>query len=89
MNVVLWIFAGAIVGVLAFKVAGYNPERGLMTSLGIGAFGGLIGGQVLAPMLLSAAAPAPGVSKPALMIAVIVAATFLFLGNLAHKRWGL
>jgi uncharacterized membrane protein YeaQ/YmgE (transglycosylase-associated protein family) len=89
MNIVLWIFAGAIVGLLAYKVVGYNPERGLMTSLGIGAVGGLVGGKAVAPMLLSAAAPPPGIGMQALVIAVIVAATFLFLGNVAHKRWGL
>lgn len=89
MNIILWIFAGAIVGWLAYAVAGYNAERGLMTSVVIGAFGGFVGGKALAPMLMSAAAAPPGVSTSALVIAVVVAAAFLFFCNVSYKRWGL
>jgi uncharacterized membrane protein YeaQ/YmgE (transglycosylase-associated protein family) len=33
MNIALWILAGAIVGWLAYAVAGYNAERGLRASI--------------------------------------------------------
>jgi uncharacterized membrane protein YeaQ/YmgE (transglycosylase-associated protein family) len=89
MNIALWIFAGAIVGWLTYAVAGYNEERGLIVSIIIGAFGGSVGGMALAPMLMTAAAAPPGVSTPALVIAVAVAATLLVLCNVVHKRWGI
>ena len=89
MNIVMWILAGAIVGWLAYAVAGFNEQRGLMVSVIIGAFGGLVGGMALAPVLMSAAAAPPGVSTSALVIAIAVAATFLFLCNVAKKRWGI
>ena len=89
MNIALWILAGAVVGWLAYAVAGFNAERGLMVSVIIGAFGGFVGGMALAPMIMSAAAAPPGVSTSALVIAVLVAATFLFLCNVSQKRWGI
>jgi uncharacterized membrane protein YeaQ/YmgE (transglycosylase-associated protein family) len=89
VNIALWIFAGAIVGWVAYAVAGYNEERGLIVSIIVGAFGGAVGGMALAPMLMTAAATPPGVNTPALVIAVAVAATLLVLCNVVHKRWGI
>ena len=89
MNVAVWILAGAVVGWLAYAVVGYNATRGLKVSVAIGAFGGFVGGQVVAPMLVTAAAAPPGISKSALVMAVVIAATLLFLCNVAHKRWDL
>ena len=90
MNIVLWILAGSIVGWLAYTVIGYNGERGVVVSLVIGAFGGFVGGKVLAPMLSSSAAAVPGdFSMQALFCAAAVAGALLFLGNISQKRWGI
>jgi len=89
VSIALWIFAGAVVGWLAYAIAGFNAERGLVVSIVIGAFGGFVGGNVLAPLLITPVVAQTGVSAPALFIAAAFAATLLYLGNLVHKRWGI
>ena len=89
MSIALWMFAGAIVGWLAHAVVGLNAERGLLISIVIGAFGGVVGGHVLAPVLVTPAAAQTGVSAPTMFIALAFAATLLCVGNLVHKRWGI
>jgi uncharacterized membrane protein YeaQ/YmgE (transglycosylase-associated protein family) len=89
MNIAVYCLAGGIAGWLAFAVVGYNAERGLMISLAMGAAGALIGGQVIAPSLVSAAAAQTGVSMPAMIIALAASATCLFVANHVQKRWGI
>ena len=89
MNIALFALVGGIAGWLAFAVIGYNAERGLIVSLVMGAFGALVGGHMIAPALISPAAAQTGVNMPAVIIALGVAATCLFVGNQVHKRWGI
>lgn len=89
MNIALYALVGGIAGWVAFAVVGYNAERGLIVSLVMGALGALVGGHVIAPTLVSTAAAQTGVSMPAVIIAVAVAATCLFVGNQVQKRWGI
>lgn len=89
MNIALYALAGGIAGWLAYAVVGYNAERGLIVSLVMGAFGALVGGQVIAPALVSSAAAQTGVSMPAVVIAIAAAVTCLFVGNQVQKRWGI
>ena len=89
MNIALYALVGGIAGWLAFTVAGYNAERGLIVSLVIGALGASVGGHVIAPGLVSAAAAQTDVSMPAMIIAIAAAGTCLFVGNQIQKRWGI
>jgi uncharacterized membrane protein YeaQ/YmgE (transglycosylase-associated protein family) len=89
VNIIMWILAGGIVGWLGYAVIGYNEERGMVVSIIIGAFGGFVGGKVLAPALSAAATVPDAFSGAALFFAAAVAAAFLFLGNVSHKRWGI
>ena len=50
----MWILAGGALGWAAFTLLGINEERGTIASIILGAFGGVIGGQVVAPMMSSA-----------------------------------
>jgi uncharacterized membrane protein YeaQ/YmgE (transglycosylase-associated protein family) len=88
MNIFLWLLAGGILGWAGYKFWGFNEERGLIVSIVIGAAGGLLGGHVIAPVFLSAAAIPANFNSPALFFAAAFAAAFLFVGNTVHKMWG-
>ena len=85
MNIVMWMLAGAIVGWVGFSFMRYNEERGLMVSAIIGAIGGLVGGKLLAPMLMTVP---DAFSAAGLVFAAFVAAAALFAGDLIQDRWG-
>lgn len=88
MNIVVWMLAGGILGWVGFKFVGFNEERGMVVAIIIGAVGGMLGGEMIAPMVTSAAAAPEAFSLSALFFAAAVAAAFLAVGNLVGKRWG-
>jgi len=90
MDVFLWPLAGAAIAWVGFRYLAMNVERGLGAALGIGAAGGYVGGSVVAPMFVTAAAQttAGDFSGDALLFAGIVALGLLVLSNLLAKRWG-
>lgn len=90
MDIVTWMLAGAVLGWIAYSYLRLNEERGLVVSIIIGAVGGVIGGQLIAPIFTSASTAAPGQGE--LTIATVffagaAAAAALAAGNLVHKRW--
>ena len=89
MNVVLWMLAGAILGWIGYSYLRFNEARGMMISVIIGAVGGLVGGNVIAPMFAAAQAVPGGFSSTALIFAGAGAAGFLAAGNLIYNQWGL
>lgn len=86
MNTIMWILVGAAIGWLAFSALGFNEARGMLASVIIGAVGGMLGGKLLAPLLMGTL-QAEGVSIPALSIAALAAATCLVAGNMIYKKW--
>lgn len=89
MEILVWILAGAALGWAAYSYFGYNEARGAVASAFIGAAGALVGGKAIAPVFLSTATPAAGISIDALLCAAAVAVVFVFLGNFLHRRFGL
>lgn len=89
MNIVMWILAGGLLGWVGFALLGYNKERGMKTSVIIGAAGGFVGGKLIAPMFSEAAAVPGAFSGSELFFAMAVAAAFLFVGNLVPNRWSI
>lgn len=87
MNIVLWMVAGALVGWIAFTYLNMSEGRGRGVSLFIGAVGGLLGGKEVAPMFVAATEVPGAFSAPTLLVAAIVAALLLFIGNIVYKRW--
>ena len=87
MNVVMFILVGALLGWAGYTLLRFNQTRGSMVSMLIGAAGGFLGGQLLAPMFI--AVPVTGdLSLPALFFAVGLATAFLAASNLVSNRWG-
>lgn len=88
MNIAMWVLAGGILGWIGYQFLDVNSGRGLLVSIIIGAVGGYFGGEIIAPMFTAAAAVPADFSSSALFFAAVVAAAFLFAGNLIHDRWG-
>ena len=88
MNIAMWMLAGGVAGWMGFAYLRFNAERGMLISVIIGAAGGFIGGNVLAPMFGAAAAVPGDFSPAALFIALAAAAGCLYVGNLVQDRFG-
>jgi uncharacterized membrane protein YeaQ/YmgE (transglycosylase-associated protein family) len=87
MDIATWMLCGAMVGWVGYSVLGFNEARGKMVSIVIGAVGGVVGGNLVAPMFTVATTPGD-VGLPAVVFAAAIAAAFLFIGSLLHNRWG-
>ena len=88
MNVVMWILAGGALGWAAFTLLGINQQRGILASIIIGVFGGVIGGQLVAPMMSSAPIVSGDFNIQALFIAAVSASACLAIGNMIERRFG-
>ena len=87
MDIVIWVLIGSVLGWAAYAYMSYNQERGALVSIVIGAFGGFVGGNVVAPTFNAGAPPGSNLAAAA-FFAAAVAAALLAAGNLIHKRWG-
>ena len=88
MNIVMWMLVGGALGWAAFALLGINEKRGTMVSIIIGAMGGLIGGQMLAPLMSSSPVVSGDFNVQALFIAAISASACLTIGNMIEQRFG-
>jgi len=87
MNIIIWIVAGGAIGWASLALLGMNEYRSTLACVAIGAAGGWLGGNVIAPMLASPVAVANGFNFFALAIAAVSAAACMTLGNLLYKRF--
>jgi uncharacterized membrane protein YeaQ/YmgE (transglycosylase-associated protein family) len=88
MNIVMWILAGGALGWAGFRLLGINEQRGTIISIIIGAMGGIIGGQLLAPMMSSSPIVSGDFNVQALFIAAVSASACLAIGNMIENRFG-
>jgi uncharacterized membrane protein YeaQ/YmgE (transglycosylase-associated protein family) len=88
MNIVMWMLAGGALGWAAFALLGINEKRGTIVSIIIGALGGVIGGQMLAPLMSSSPIVSGDFNVQALLIAAISASACLAIGNMIEQRFG-
>ena len=88
MNITTWLLAGAVVGWIGFSFLKFNAKWGLVVSITIGTFGGLLGGALVAP-LLGTVAVNPGEFNPlSLFTAFASALGCLTVTDMIHKRFG-
>ncbi len=88
MNIVMWMLVGGALGWAAFAWLRINEKRGTMVSILMGAMGGLIGGQMLAPLMSSSPIVSGDFNVQALFIAAISASACLAIGNMIEQRFG-
>ena len=87
MNIVMWMLAGALLGWIGYTYVRFNEGRGMMVSVIIGAVGGLVGGNMIAPLFTATEVPG-AFSSAALIFAAAAAAAFLAAGNMIYNKWG-
>jgi uncharacterized membrane protein YeaQ/YmgE (transglycosylase-associated protein family) len=83
----MWILTGGAVGWLAYTYLGLD-KRGMIGSAIIGALGGVVGGNLVAPMFNAGAAVPEALTTASVFFAAAVAVAFLLISNFVHKRWG-
>ena len=86
MDIMIWLIAGGAIAWLSVKVFRINKNRGLVPTLIIGAIGGLVGGQSLAPLMTSVTEPVIGFNPFALVVALATATACLIISNLMSKH---
>jgi len=87
MSIFLWVLAGSVLGWIAFAFLDMSAGRGLLVSVVIGALGGVLGGQLVAPML-GAVSENPGAFSAATMaIAVMASAGVLLVGHYIYDKF--
>jgi uncharacterized membrane protein YeaQ/YmgE (transglycosylase-associated protein family) len=89
MNIAIWILAGGAVGWGAYALLHANQRRGLMASIIIGVTGGLLGGEVIAPMFGAMTETSNALNPFALVVALAGAAACLTVGNMLSDRFGI
>ena len=87
MNIIIWIIAGGAIGWASLALLRMNEYRSTLACVAIGAAGGWLGGNVIAPMLDSPVAAADDFNSFALFVAAMSAAASMALGNLLYKRF--
>jgi uncharacterized membrane protein YeaQ/YmgE (transglycosylase-associated protein family) len=88
MNIVIWAFAGGVLGWAGYAFLGYNEGRGKVVSIIIGGIGGVLGGEIIAPMFTAGTVVVGAFNSSALIYASVVAAVFLAVGNVVYNKWG-
>lgn len=86
MSIALWVVAGAALGWFSYSFLNMNAKRGALIAMLIGGAGGLVGGKLIAPMLLAPATNPDAISLGALGFALLVAAAVLFTGDYIAER---
>ena len=89
MNVALWIIAGGALGWLGFSFMEKNRSRGVIISVVIGAVGGFVGGNMLAPLVGSAVVDPSDFRPFALAVACACAIGFVTISDIVYERYGM
>ena len=84
----IWLLAGGVLGWIGYSYARFNEDRGLIVSIIIGGFGGLFGGNVIAPLVGAVAAVPGDFSLFAMAFAFASAAALLAISNVVSIRYG-
>lgn len=89
MNIPIWIIAGAVLGWIGCLLVNVSDTQRIAGSILIGALGGFVGGNVVAPMLGAATDTPNDFSVFSLIVAMGGAVACLVVGNLLRRRHGI
>jgi len=85
MNLILGLLAGALIGGIAFAALRSNTERGLLTSVLLGSFGGGVGAQ-LATMISTAPGVDGAINLFSMATAAATASACFIVANMIESR---
>jgi len=89
VNVAMWVLGGSLAGWVGFSPLGFNPKRGLLVSIVIGAIGGLVGGALLTPLLSPIPVNSEDFNPLAFVAAIALAVASLTVADMIHRRFGI
>ncbi|HXF80269.1 MAG TPA: hypothetical protein VN598_15485 [Usitatibacter sp.] len=87
MNTFFWLVAGGLLGWIGYSVVGLNETIGKMAAMILGAMAGVLGGKVVAPLLVGNPLVAGAFSGSALFFAMATAAVILGASHMVMARW--
>jgi uncharacterized membrane protein YeaQ/YmgE (transglycosylase-associated protein family) len=83
-----WVLAGAVIGWFGFLYLKFNTGRGLVVSMIIGIAGGLLGGELLGPLLSAAPVNSGDFNPLSLLTALVGALACLTITDMVYRRFG-
>ena len=89
MNVLLWMAAGGLVGLVSLVALNLNLSRGVIACMTIGMIAAFFGGHMLAPLLGGPMEQTGEFNPFALLVATASALGCLTISDMAAKRFGL
>jgi uncharacterized membrane protein YeaQ/YmgE (transglycosylase-associated protein family) len=88
VNITTWILTGGVIGWASFWYLKFNAKRGLAVSVVIGMAGGLIGGELLTPLLGAVPINSGDFNPLSLFTAFASALGCLTATDMIYKRFG-
>ena len=87
MNTFIWLVAGGLLGWIGYSALALNETIGKMAAVILGAMAGVLGGKVVAPLLVGAPLVPAAFSPSGLFLAVATSAVILGVSHMAMARW--
>lgn len=82
LNFIVWLVVGGLIGWVASKIMGTDPQQGVVLNVVVGIVGALIGGWLITPWLGVATINQDALSVPAIAVSLVGAVALLALVRL-------
>jgi uncharacterized membrane protein YeaQ/YmgE (transglycosylase-associated protein family) len=86
-QIVLCLMIGGLLGFFGCSMLFLNQGRGVVISALIGALGGLLGGQMIAPLFVTGLEVPGDFNAVPVAFAIVAAAMVLGASHLVYRRW--
>jgi uncharacterized membrane protein YeaQ/YmgE (transglycosylase-associated protein family) len=86
MNILIWLVAGAVVGVIAGMVFGRHPRQGPLLNIVVGTVGAVLAGWLVSPLVGLPAANEGRFTWGALAVALVGAVLLLIAVNVVRRN---
>jgi uncharacterized membrane protein YeaQ/YmgE (transglycosylase-associated protein family) len=85
INLILILIVGGLIGWIASIVMRTNAQQGILLNVGVGIFGALLAGFLLAPLFGTGTIMQGNFSLPALLVSLLGAVVLLAIVNLFRR----
>ena len=84
IDIILWLIIGGILGWLASKIMGTDPEQGILLNIVVGIVGAFLAGLIITP-LIGGETINEGISIVSLLISLLGAVVLLAIVNFFRR----